>query len=224
MTRKEQEEKFIRERLVVYTDGEELANRITVGFGALLSVIGLVALLGVAANGDSWRVVSCAIYASTLVVFYIISTLYHSVRQPRLRYVFRVLDHATIFLLIAGTYTPFTLVSLRGAWGWSLFGVVWGLAVAGVAFKAVMTARFRILGPLLYLAMGWLIVVAYEPLLAAVPRPGIGWLIAGGLFYSLGLIFYAWNRLPYNHAVWHLFVLAGSTCHYYAIFRYVAPV
>jgi hemolysin III len=224
MTGKDPEEEFIKERLVVYTEGEELANRITVGAGALMSVVGLVALLRVAVHGDSWRVVSCAIYGATLVLFYVISTLYHSVRRPRLRYVFRILDHASIFLIIAGTYTPFTLVSLQGVWGWSLFGVVWGLAFAGVGFKVVMTARFRILGPLLYLAMGWLIVLAYEPLVAAVPGAGIDWLIAGGLFYSLGLIFYAWDRLPYNHAVWHVFVLAGSACHYVAIYRYVAPV
>jgi hemolysin III len=145
------------------------------------------------------------------------------VRRPRLRYVFRILDHASIFLIIAGTYTPFTLVSLQGVWGWSLFGVVWGLAFAGVGFKVVMTARLRILGPLLYLAMGWLIVIAYEPLVAAVPGAGIDWLIAGGLFYSGGLIFYAWDRLPFNHAIWHGFVLAGSACHYVAIYRYVAP-
>lgn len=226
MTRKDDpEEKLVKERLVVYTEGEELANRITVGAGALMSLAGLVALVRLTTlHGDPWRVVSCTLYGSTLVFFYIVSTLYHSVRQPRLRYIFRVLDHASIFLVIAGTYTPFTLVSLNGTWGWSLFGVVWGLAFAGVAFKAVMTARLRILAPLLYLAMGWLIVIAYEQLLAAVPGAGIDWLIAGGLFYSVGLIFYAWDRLPYNHAIWHGFVLAGSASHYYAIFRYVAPV
>jgi len=224
MTDTDREEKFIKERLVVYTEEEERANRLTVGAGALMSVAGLFALVRVALQGDIWRIVSCSIYGSTLVLFYVISTLYHSIRRPRLRYVFRVLDHACIFLIIAGTYTPFTLVSLRGAWGWSLFGTVWGLAIAGVAFKAVMTARLRLVAPLLYLAMGWLIVIAYQPLLAAVPRGGIDWLIAGGLFYSAGLIFYAWDRLPYNHAVWHLFVLAGSACHYFAIYLYVAPV
>jgi hemolysin III len=224
MTAKDPEEEFIKERLVVYTEGEELANRITVGAGALMSVIGLVALVRITAlQGDPWRVASCSLYGATLVLFYIISTLYHSVRRPRLRYVFRILDHASIFLIIAGTYTPFTLVSLQGVWGWSLFGVVWGLAFAGVGFKVVMTARLRILGPLLYLAMGWLIVIAYEPLVAAVPGAGIDWLIAGGLFYSGGLIFYAWDRLPFNHAIWHGFVLAGSACHYVAIYRYVAP-
>lgn len=214
-----------RYRLVAYSEGEELANRLTHAPGALLSLVGLAVLVQrTALGGDPWRLVSCTLYGSTLVLFYTVSTIYHTVRQPWLKYLFRILDHAGIFLLIAGTYTPFTLVSLRGGWGWSLFATIWGLAAAGAVLKSVMTGRLRILGPLLYLAMGWLVVVAYEPLAAAVPPGGIGWLFAGGLFYSSGLVFFAWTRLPYNHAVWHLFVLAGSVCHYVAVLGYVVPV
>lgn len=214
-----------RYRLVAYSEREELANRLTHALGALLSLAGLALLVHrTALGGDPWRMTSCTLYGTTLLLFYTVSTVYHTVRQPRLKYLFRILDHAGIFLVIAGTYTPFTLVPLRGVWGWSLFAAVWSLAAAGTALKVVMTGRMRILGPLLYLAMGWLVVVAYEPLTAAVPAAGIGWLVAGGLWYSSGLVFYAWTRLPFNHAVWHLFVLAGSVCHYIAVLGYVAPV
>jgi len=214
----------IHDRLVYYSEAEELANRLTHGFGALLSLAGLVVLIVAAgATGDPWRIVSCSIYGSVLTLFYLTSTIYHSVRPPGLRYLFRILDHAAIYLVIAGTYTPFTLVSLRGAWGWSLFGTVWGLAVGGVIFKIFMTHRLRILGPIFYIAMGWIAVIAFKPLLTVLTPAGMAWLVAGGVAYTAGVVFYAWNRLPFNHAIWHLFVLVGSACHYFSVLWYVLP-
>jgi len=211
--------------LVFYSEEEELANRLTHGAGAVLSIVGLFVLVyRIQAGGEFWRLVSCTLYGTTLVIFYAVSTIYHSVRTPRLKYLFRILDHASIFLVIAGTYTPFALVILPAPWGWSIFITVWGLAIAGTVLKVAMTGRLRILGPLIYLAMGWLIVVAYRPLAAALPSAGIGWLLTGGLVYSSGLIFYASTRLPYNHAIWHGFVLVGSACHYFAVYFYVAPI
>jgi len=212
-------------RLVYYSEKEELANRLTHGFGGILSLAGLVFLLVAAGRtGDPWRIVSVAIYGTGMITFYVVSTLYHSVKTPSVRYLFRILDHASIFLMIAGTYTPFTLVSLRGPWGWSLFGTVWGLAVAGMIFKVFMTHRLRIVAPLFYVALGWLVVIALKPLLASVPGPGVWWLIAGGVAYTVGVLFYALDRIPFNHAIWHLFVLAGSLCHYIAVLRYVIPM
>jgi hemolysin III len=211
--------------LVTYSEGEELAHRITHGIGAVLSIVGLFVLVfATATRGEFWRLVSCTLYGTTLVVFYVVSTIYHTVRRPWLKYLFRILDHASIFLVIAGTYTPFARVSLPSPLGRTIFLLIWGLALAGTLFKVAMTGRLRILGPLLYLAMGWLIVFAYHPLTAAVSPAGIGWLLAGGLAYSAGLIFYAWTKLPYNHAVWHVFVLAGSACHYFAVLFYVVPI
>lgn len=211
-------------RLITYSEEEELANRLTHGLGAVLSIVGLFVLVHEAVTRQEvWRLVSCTLYGSTLVVFYTVSTIYHTVRIPWLKYIFRILDHASIFLVIAGTYTPFTLVSLPAPWGWTMFVVIWGLALAGTLLKTVMTGRLRILGPLLYLALGWLIVVAYRPLTSVVPQAGVNWLLAGGLAYSAGLIFYAWTKLPYNHAIWHVFVLAGSACHYFAVLLYVVP-
>lgn len=210
--------------LVTYSEREELAHRITHGFGTVLSIVGLFVLVYAAAiRGEFWRLVSCSLYGTTLVIFYAVSTIYHTVRTPWLKYLFRILDHASIFLVIAGTYTPFTLVSLPAPWGWTIFLLIWGLALAGTLFKVMMTGRLRIVGPLLYLAMGWLIVLAYRPLAAAVSPAGVHWLLAGGLAYSAGLIFYAWTKLPYNHAVWHVFVLVGSACHYFAVLFYVVP-
>jgi hemolysin III len=216
---------LIHDRLVHYTEAEELANRLTHGFGALLSLAGLVVLvISAGSTGDPWRIVSCTVFGTVLTAFYVISTLYHSVRSPQIRYLFRILDHAGIYLVIAGTYTPFTLVSLRGAWGWSLFGTVWGLAVAGVIFKAFMTHRLRILAPALYIAMGWIAVIAFKPLLAALTPAGMAWLVAGGVAYTGGILFYALDRIPYNHAIWHVFVLIGSACHFFSILWYVVPL
>jgi len=212
-------------QLVIYSEEEELVNRLTHGLGAVLGVAGMVFLLWRAtAQGDPWRLTSCAIYGSTLVLFYTISTLYHSLRRPKLRNLFRILDHVSIFFIIAGTYTPFTLITLRGAWGWTLFGIVWGMALVGAVFKAFMVHRLRMLAPMFYLAMGWLIVIAIRPLLDALPWNGFLWLLCGGVAYTLGVVFYAWQKIPYNHAIWHLFVLGGSISHYLAIYYYVVPV
>lgn len=203
---------------------EETINAVTHGAGAVLGAAGLAVLVALAAlRGDAWHVASCAIYGATLVLLFTSSTLYHSFRGPRVKHVFRVIDHSSIYLLIAGTYTPFLLVSLRGGWGWSLFGVVWGLALAGIAFQVFFVDRFRLAQTLIYLGMGWLVVVATRPLLQRVPLGGLLWLLAGGLSYTLGAVFYLWKKLPYHHGIWHLFVLAGSVCHYFAILLYVLP-
>ncbi|HRG55891.1 MAG TPA: hemolysin III family protein [Lacunisphaera sp.] len=207
-----------------YTPREELANSLTHGLGAALSVAGLVLLvIRAAQHGDAWHVVSTAIFGTTLVLLYAASTLYHSLRGERLKQRLRKFDHAAIFLLIAGSYTPFVLVTLRGPWGWSLFGVVWGLAVAGMTIKFWLAGRFKLLSTLIYVAMGWLVLVAIKPLVAALPAGGMKLLVAGGLCYTGGAVFYLWKRLPYHHAIWHLFVLGGSACHWAAVFLYVVP-
>lgn len=212
-------------RLIHYTRQEELANRITHGAAALASVPAMVVLLTAAARtGDPYRVVASAIFAGSLCLFYVISTLYHSLRSERARYLFRILDHAGIYLVIAASYTPFTLVSMRSGNGWVLFGVVWTLAAAGMVFKSLLTHRLRFLAPVFYLALGWLIVVDLEGLLTLVPPGGVAWLIAGGVAYTVGILFYAIDRIPYNHAIWHLFVIAGSVCHYLAVLWHVVPI
>lgn len=207
-----------------YTRKEEIVHAVTHGAGAVLGIAGLALLvIWSALHGDAWHVVSTAIYGVALVALYLASTLYHGVREERLKQLLRKFDHAAIFLLIAGTYTPFLLVSLRGAWGWSLFGVVWGLALAGIALKFWFTGRFRLLSTGLYIGMGWLIIIAYKPLVAALPNAGMRWLLAGGFCYSFGTVFYLWRKLPYHHAIWHLFVMGGSICHWAAVFGYVVP-
>ena len=203
---------------------EEIANAITHGVGLLLSVAGFVVLLVLAAmRGTAWHIVACSIYGVTLICLYTASTLYHAVISPGIKGSLRILDHAAIYLLIAGTYTPFLLVSLRGPWGWSLFGVIWGLALVGVIFKFWFVERFGILSTAVYLAMGWLVVIAAKPVIAHVPFTALIWLLAGGLAYTAGVIFYACRRIPYSHAIWHIFVLAGSICHYFAVLRTVIP-
>lgn len=211
--------------LVSYSEAEELANRVTHGLAALLSLVGLVFLLiSASRTGDPYRITSCAIFGSVLFLFYLISTLYHSMTNQKAHYIFRVLDHAGIYLVIAATYTPFALVSLRDGHGWTLFGVVWGLAVLGVLFKSLMIHRLAFLAPVFYIALGWLIVVDLQELLSMVPLRGVAWLVAGGLSYTFGIIFYALDRIPFNHGIWHLFVIAGSICHYFAILWYVVPL
>jgi hemolysin III len=205
-----------------WTLGEELAHSITHGIGLLASVAGLVVLVAMAAaTGDPWRIAACAIYAATLVLLYAASTLYHALSATRARGIFRVLDHSAIFLLIAGTYTPFALVSLRGPWGWTLLGIAWGVALLGIAAKAVFGARWPIASTALYVSMGWMAVVAARPLALHLPAGAIAWLVAGGLAYTAGVAFYAWTRLRYSHAIWHVFVIAGSACHYAAVVLYV---
>jgi hemolysin III len=203
---------------------EELANAVTHGIGLALSLVGFVVLLVLAVmRGGAWHIVGCAIYGSTLVCLYAASTLYHGIPSPRLKRALKVFDHSAIYLLIAGTYTPFLLVNLRGGWGWSLLGIVWGLAMAGIIFKFLFVDHFKILSTAVYLLMGWLALIAVKPLLVLVPLGGLLWLLAGGLLYTSGVVFYAWKRIPYNHVIWHVFVLAGSTCHYFAVLRSVLP-
>ena len=182
-----------------YGPGEEIANVITHVLGVILSAVALGVLAASAARtGDAWRTVSFAVYGSTLVAMYASSALYHSFQSPRAKRVFRYFDHCSIYLLIAGTYTPFTLVSLRGSWGWTLFGLVWGFAVLGLIMTATGFGRSRVLASLIYIGMGWLIVIAFKPLLAAIPSGGIAWLVTGGLFYTFGVVFYVWKKLPYK--------------------------
>lgn len=209
-----------------YYKPTQIANTLTPALGCLLSVPGLVALIAHAIrNGNGWHIVSFTIYGLSLVTSYAAFTLYHVFKfHERWGRVFRILDHSTIYLLIAGTYTPFTLVYLRGHWGWTMFGAVWGLTFLGVFFKAFFIHRFKILAPLIYLFMGWLLIFAIKPAVELIPRAGLHLLLAGGLFYSFGLIFYAWKRLLFHHAIWHLFVLAGSACHYFAVYYHGIPL
>ena len=204
---------------------EEVANSITHGLGFVLSLAAFPVLVILAVrSGDPWRIVSCAVYGTTLVLLYASSTLYHAFRVPRVKRIFQICDYAAIYLLIAGTYTPFTLVNLRGPWGWALFGIVWALAVSGVVSTAVALHLSRYITPAISVAMGWLVIIAIKPLLVAVPMTGIIWLIAGGIAYTAGVIFFAWERLPYGHAIWHCFVLVGSVCHFTAVVVAVVPL
>lgn len=204
--------------------GEEIAHSVSHGIGIVLSIAGLAVLVASAAlRGDAWHVTSSAIFGTTLVLMYTASTVYHAVPLAKARRVLRTLDHSAIYLLIAGTYTPFTLGPLRGPWGWSLFAVVWTAAVAGVVFKSVAIGRAPILSVALYVTMGWCVLVALGPLARSVEAGGIALLIVGGVCYTLGIVFYAWHRLRFGHFVWHLFVLAGSVLHYLAVLLYVIP-
>ena len=207
-----------------YSLSEEIAHAITHGIGIPLSIAALVVLVTFSSlYGDAWHITSTAIYGTTLVLLYTASTLYHSIPQQRAKGILRQLDHAAIFLLIAGTYTPFTLVNLRGPWGWSLFGLVWGLAGIGLAIELFGNRRFRRWSLALYLGLGWLVIIAIKPMLSTVETGGLMLLLAGGLSYTLGAAFYVWKRLAYNHAIWHLFVLAGSALHFFAVLHYVVP-
>ncbi|WP_201772169.1 PAQR family membrane homeostasis protein TrhA [Endozoicomonas montiporae] len=207
-----------------YSLGEEIANSVTHGIGALLSVAGLTLLVTYAAmQGDAWRVVSFSIYGGSMILLFLMSTLYHSFQNEKAKRVFKLLDHCAIYLLIAGTYTPFLLVTLRGLMGWVLFAIIWLLALTGIIFKLAFRHRFKKLSLLTYVGMGWLALFAGQELTQNLSAGGMAWLIAGGLSYTLGVLFYVWKKLPYNHAIWHLFVLAGSLCHYTTIFFYVLP-
>lgn len=201
--------------------GERL-NTLTHLVGAVLALVGSIALITIAVLGkDVWKIVSVSIYGATLVLLYSLSTLYHSMRG-RAKTILRELDHHSIYLLIAGSYTPFCLVTLRGAWGWSLLGTVWALALVGSLEELRPKRGGRVVSVVLYAVMGWMVIVAVSPLLKALGAIGFSWLIAGGLFYTIGIFFYALDtRLRHAHGIWHLFVLAGSTAHYVAILRYV---
>jgi hemolysin III len=205
-----------------YRIADIIANSVTHGVGAVLALGGAIVLMSAAMGGTAWQVASCSVFGSTLVLVYVCSTLYHSLVRTRARHVLRIIDHSAIYLLIAGTYTPFVLVSLHGRSGWLLFAIVWGLAVMGIVFKSFAVDRFAIASAVVYLVMGWLVVFAMRPLLHALTWHGIFWIALGGLFYTVGIIFYAFDRFSYFHALWHVFVLSGSTCHYFAVLFYVA--
>ncbi|MEO6154633.1 MAG: hemolysin III family protein [Thermomonas sp.] len=201
---------------------EELANALTHGLGATAALAGGAILVTLAArNGDGWQLGAAIVFGIALLLLYIASTLYHAVQHPVTKGRLKVFDHCAIYILIAGTYTPFTLIGLRGPVGWWLFATIWGLAVAGVVFKLFYTGRFKKLSTLIYVAMGWLILVAAKPLVAALDAWTLGWLLAGGLSYTLGTVFYHRPSLRYSHAIWHLFVLGGSVCHYIAVFAQI---
>ncbi|MCM3699271.1 hemolysin III family protein [Paenibacillus macerans] len=203
---------------------EEIANAVTHGIGALLSVAALVLLIVFSSiKGTAWHVVSFTIYGASMLLLYLCSTLVHSFKAGKAKDLFEFLDHSSIYIFIAGTYTPFLLVVLRGPLGWGLFGTVWGIALLGVVFKAFFVKRFLFLSTVFYLIMGWLIVIAWGPLTAAVPSQGIVLLVTGGVLYTLGTVFYVWRGFPYHHAIWHLFVLGGSVTHFFAILLYLLP-
>ncbi len=207
-----------------YKLGEEIANGVTHGVGIIFAIVALVVLTAYAGSSGSARlIVGCSIFGATLVFLYMASTLYHTIRPPRAKSVLRILDHSAIFLLIAGTYTPFTLVSLHGPWGWSLFGLIWGLTILGITLQFSLFRRYAFLRVVLYVAMGWLAIVAIKPLVLSVPLVGFLLLIAGGVAYTAGIIFYIWHRLPYHHAIWHVFVLVGSVFHFLSVFYSVIP-
>lgn len=200
---------------------EEVASLLTHAAGVVFSIVALVVMVVLAA-GDVLKTVSAVIFGTSLVVLYTSSTLYHFFTHPQWKARLQVFDHACIYLLIAGSYTPITLITLKGAWGWSLFGVVWAMALGGVLMKTLWKGKKdHWISTFLYLLMGWLIVLAIGPLLRQMPAAGIGWLVAGGLAYSSGVVFFAWNRLPFNHAIWHLFVMGGSVCHVLAACLFV---
>lgn len=205
-----------------YSLGEEIANSVIHGLGIGLGVAALVILVAFAAlSGDGYKMASAIVFGVALVLEYTASTLYHSFPQPRVKHIFKILDHAGIYVLIAGTYTPFCLVTLRDSGGWWLFGIVWGLAVIGISTEAFWAYRPRWLSAAVYLGMGWLVVVAIGPLTENLDPAGVWLLVAGGLAYTIGTIFYVLKKIPYMHAVWHLWVLAGSICHFLAVLLYV---
>ncbi|MHA6280092.1 PAQR family membrane homeostasis protein TrhA [Salinimicrobium sp. CAU 1759] len=211
-------------KIKFYTQKEELLNIITHGIGLLLSVLGLLLLISRGLTFGSTKImISFIIFGASLVLLYAASTLYHSTRDLKKRFYFKILDHVAIFILIAGTYTPFALVTLRGTTGWVILVVVWVIAFLGTILKLFFTGRFKIVSTLLYVGMGWVIIFAIEPLMENLSSTGLWWLLGGGVAYTLGAILYSISRINYNHALFHLFVLLGSYCHFMAIYRHVLP-
>lgn len=205
-----------------YSSKEELLNVITHGAGILFSITALILMLVFAGkNGSVWQIVSASIYGSTMVILYLASTLFHAAKNPRVKHKLNIFDHASIYLLIAGTYTPFLLVTLRGPWGWSLFGVIWGLAIIGIILKLFFIYKYRVLSTIAYVLMGWAIIIAVKPLTEKLETEGLWLLLSGGFSYSIGAVLYLWKKLPYNHAIFHVFVLGGTVTHWAAVFGYV---
>ncbi|MCG6936779.1 MAG: hemolysin III family protein [Gammaproteobacteria bacterium] len=207
-----------------YPPIEERINIASHAIGLLLSVAALVVLvIHASLHGNAWHIVSFSIFGSSLIILYAASTIYHSAKEPRLRSRLRVMDHASIYVLIAGTYTPFTLVTLNGVTGWTLFGITWGLAVSGIILKLFFTGQYNVLSTLMYIFMGWIIVFAIKPLVNNLPVDGLFWLVAGGVAYTIGAILYGIKKIKFNHSIFHVFVLLGSSCHFVAIYFYVLP-
>ncbi|MCM3002960.1 PAQR family membrane homeostasis protein TrhA [Priestia koreensis] len=207
-----------------YSKPEEIANAITHGIGAILSIVGLTLLVVFSVqHGTPWHVVSFTIYGITMLLLYVSSTLVHSFPEGKVKDLFEIFDHSSIYLFIAGTYTPFMFM-LNGALGWTIFGIVWGMAVGGIVFKAFFTKKFLFMSTILYVLMGWLIVFAWEPLQSILPEPGIMLLVIGGVLYTVGAVFYVWRGFKFHHMIWHLFVLAGTVLHFLAIILYVLNV
>jgi len=201
-----------------FSKGEEITNAILHGIGLGLAIAALVILVVLAnTSGNVWHIVSFSIYGSTLIILYLSSTLYHSFPKGKTKDIFEIFDHSAIYLLIAGTYTPLTLIALKGALGWTIFGVVWAIAIIGIIFKIFWVKKFVVFSTVLYIVMGWIIVFAIKPLLLAMTIKSLIFLIVGGGLYTIGSIFYVWRKMKYHHAIWHLFVLAGSTCHFFTI-------
>lgn len=212
-----------KEYLPHYTLGEEIFNSVSHGVGVALACVGFGILIVLSAlYGDAWAVSSSIVYSFSLFALYLASTLYHACPNRRVKGILQVLDHCSIFLLIAGTYTPYTLITLRGALGWTLFGVVWGAAIVGVVLNAIDVQKYSRISMVCYVAMGWVVVLAIRPLMAALAWNGLVLLALGGVFYTVGIVFYVIRR-SYMHSIWHLFVLAGSVCHYLSILLYVIP-
>jgi hemolysin III len=213
------------EKTVSHSFIEEILNSVTHGIGILISIAGLVTMIVFSSRyGNTIHIVSSATFGIALVLLYTASTLYHSFQKPNVKHIFKIFDHSCIYILIAGTYTPFLLVTVPGVLGWSMLALVWSLTVIGVLFKIFFVHRFQIISTIAYIFMGWIIIFAIKPLLHALPGGGLFLLVCGGLAYTLGTIFYAWEKLPFNHAIWHLFVLTGSACHFFAVMFYVIPL
>ena len=207
-----------------FSRGEEIAHAITHGLGVLCSIAGLVILVVLAASrGDARLVVGVSIFGASMIILYTASTMYHALIPKKAKDIFELMDHAAIYLLIAGTYTPFALSVLGGGWGWSTLGVMWGLAVMGIIYEVVFRRPWKKVSLAFYLALGWLVTVPGKPLLAALPTNAILWVAAGGLCYTAGAVFYAWRGFRYHHAIWHLFVLLGTGCHFVCVLKYVIP-
>lgn len=204
---------------------EERTNVLTHGIGLCLAILGMGCMIHhTALHGTFWQMMSCALYSSTLVLTYAISTCYHGCSDLKRKKALRIADHICIYFFIAGSYTPFTMSPCLGEWSWTLFTLVWGIAALGTLWKIFFVDRFRFVSTLAYLTMGWLVVLALDPMVEHLPQAGMAWLVIGGLLYSAGTIFYLWESLPYGHAIWHVFCLAGSVCHYCTIFFYVVPL
>lgn len=208
----------------IYSRKEEIVNAFTHGIGVIFSIVALVMLIIFSAQqGSAWHVVTTTVYGSSMLLLYMSSTLVHSFPEGKVKDLFEIFDHSAIYIFIAGTYTPIMLLVVRGAMGWTLLGIVWGVAAVGVVFKAFFVKRFLYLSTVLYIAMGWLIILAWGPLSSSLPLEGLQLLITGGLLYTFGAVFYVWRAFPYHHAVWHIFVLAGSATHFFAVLLYVIP-